>query len=138
MEPCAYNRFAIVHRRCCASAWVDQASSSICRSSLDCCRLRQHCKARKYPDGSRSGGPPHPPTSFTVPCDRLRRERPPSTVPASARASRHHRDTVRAINDGCPLLGQSRPALITPEFSVIRKLTQAQTRLDRSDGRITL
>jgi hypothetical protein len=54
------NRFAIVHRRCCASAWVDQVSSSIRRSSLDCCRLRQHCKAgireKKYPDGSRSGG----------------------------------------------------------------------------------
>jgi hypothetical protein len=47
---------------------------------------------------------------------------------------------------GARFWGQSRPALVTPEFrlltqsgnSVIRKLTQAQTRLDRSDGQITL
>ena len=35
----------------------------------------------------------------------LRRDRHPSTVPASRRASLHHRDRVRAINDGVSAFG---------------------------------
>jgi hypothetical protein len=56
----------------------------------------------------------------TVPWGRCDAEgRHPSTVPASRRASRQHRDTVRAINDWGALLRQSRHALETPEFRLL-------------------
>ena len=42
-------------------------------------------------------------------------DRHPSTVPANRRASRHHRDTVRAINDGVSAFwGQSRHPAARP------------------------
>ena len=83
---------------------------------------RKKIKSR-YPEGPGSRIPPgwsRPPQYLG---DRLRVDRHPSTVPASRRASRHHRAPVRAINDGVSANGvKADVRWSTPEFRLLTQL----------------
>jgi hypothetical protein len=108
------------------------------RSSLDCCRLRQHCKAgireKKYPDGSRSGGP----RTLRRASQYLATDCGGSALlRRSPLALAHHVITATRCEPsmmGVRFWGQSRPALVTPEFRLLTQSGLTSAPFGPSDG----